>query len=30
MGLINPTLRQWLWLNFGWDIYEWRDDEIRF
>ena len=30
MGLINPTLRQWLWANFGWDIYVWADDEMRF
>jgi len=24
------TLRQFLFTNFGWDIYEWADDEIRF
>jgi len=24
------TLRQFLFDNFGWDIYEWADDEIRF
>ena len=24
------TLRQFLFDNFGWDIYEWSPDEIRF
>jgi len=24
------TLRQFLQTNFGWDIYEWSDHEIRF
>jgi len=24
------TLRQFLFVNFGWDIYDWADDEIRF
>lgn len=24
------TLRQFLFDNFGWDIYDWADDEIRF
>jgi len=24
------TLRQFLFDNFGWDIYDWGDDEIRF
>jgi hypothetical protein len=24
------TLRQFLYDNFGWDIYEWKDDDIRF
>jgi len=24
------TLRQFLFVNFGWDIYEWADDDIRF
>jgi hypothetical protein len=24
------TLRQSLQDNFGWDIYDWADDEIRF
>jgi hypothetical protein len=24
------TLRQFLFDNFGWDIYEWADDDIRF
>jgi len=27
---MTPALRHWLWLNFGWDIYDWRDDDIRF
>jgi len=24
------TLRQFLFDNFGWDIYEWADDDIIF
>jgi len=24
------TLRQFLFDNFGWDIYEWAGDDIRF
>jgi len=24
------TLRVFLWENFGWDIYEWDDEDIRF
>jgi len=24
------TLRQFLNDNFGWDIYDWAEDEIRF
>jgi hypothetical protein len=24
------TLRQFLHDNFGWDIYEWSEDDIRF
>jgi len=24
------TLRQFLQDNFGWDIYDWADEEIRF
>jgi len=27
---VNPALRHWLFTNFGWDIYEWGDEEIRF
>lgn len=27
---MTPNLRHWLWLNFGWDIYEWEPDDIRF
>ncbi len=26
----SPGLRHWLWTNFGWDVYEWGEDEIRF
>jgi hypothetical protein len=29
-GVAVMTLRQFLFANFGWDIYEWADDEIRF
>jgi len=28
--MIPPALRHWLWENFGIDIYEWQDDEVRF
>ena len=24
------TLRHWLWENFGWEIYEWEPDDVRF
>jgi len=24
------TLRQFLHDNFGWDIYDWNEDDIRF
>lgn len=27
-GPVN--LRAFLWDNFGWDIYDWADDDIRF
>jgi len=27
---VNPALRHWLFTNFGWDIYEWGPEEIRF
>ena len=23
-------LRQWLWDNFGWELIDWADDDIRF
>ena len=23
-------LRQFLWDNFGWDIYEWEEGDVRF
>jgi hypothetical protein len=29
-GVEAMTLRQFLFDNFGWDIYEWADDDIRF
>lgn len=25
-----PSLRHWLWLNFGYDIYDWQPNDIRF
>jgi len=28
--MIPPALRHWLWENFGIDVYEWQDDEVRF
>jgi len=27
---VTPALRHWIWLNFGYDIYDWADDDIRF
>lgn len=29
-GGAEMTLRQFLFDNFGWDIYDWSDDDIRF
>jgi hypothetical protein len=29
-GRNEMTLRQFLQDNFGWDIYDWDDEEIRF
>ena len=23
-------LRNWLWDNFGWELIDWADDDIRF
>jgi hypothetical protein len=28
--VVSMTLRQFLYDNFGWDVYEWGEDEIRF
>lgn len=27
---MEPALRCWLWTNFGWDIYDWEPDDLRF
>jgi hypothetical protein len=27
---MTDALRHWLWANFGWDIYDWADSDIRF
>jgi len=27
-GLV--VLRNWLWDNFGWELIDWADDDIRF
>lgn len=27
---LTPSLRHWLWTNFGWDIYNWGDEDLRF
>ncbi|MDR7257760.1 hypothetical protein J2X47_001940 [Sphingomonas sp. BE270] len=27
---MSPALRHFIQLNFGWDIYEWEDEDIRF
>lgn len=24
------VLRNWLWDNFGWELIDWADDDIRF
>jgi hypothetical protein len=29
-GEADMTLRQFLFDNFGWDIYDWNIDDIRF
>ena len=29
-GAKQMTLRQFLFDNFGWDIYDWEIDDIRF
>jgi len=29
-GEADMILRQFLFDNFGWDIYDWGDDELRF
>lgn len=29
-GKTDMTLRQFLFDNFGWDVYDWADDDIRF
>jgi hypothetical protein len=29
-GEVAAALRHWLWQNFGWDIYEWDDGDLRF
>jgi hypothetical protein len=29
-GVWEMTLRQFLQINFGFDIYEWEENEIRF
>lgn len=26
----SPSLRHWLNVNFGWDVFEWGPDEIVF
>jgi len=32
MDKINPALRDWIWINFGWDLEgrEWAEDDIWF
>jgi len=27
---MTPALRAWIWLNLGWDIYDWSPEDIRF
>ena len=29
-NLMSPSLRQFLWVNFGFDLWEWADDDLRF
>ncbi len=26
----SPALRQWIWLNLGFDVYDWEPEELRF
>ena len=26
----SHALRHWLHVNFGWDIYDWEPDDLRF
>lgn len=30
MTYLPPALREWLWDNFGWDVYEWDAEDLRF
>lgn len=31
MGTTVPdALRNWIWANFGWDIYDWHPEDVRF
>ena len=27
---MTDTLRHWLLANFGWDIYDWHPEDVRF
>ena len=27
---ISSILRHWLWDQFGWELIDWSDDDIRF
>lgn len=29
---MDPALRHWVWINFGWDLegHEWAEDDIWF
>jgi len=27
---VRAIERHWLWDNFGWELIDWADDEIRF
>lgn len=29
---MDPALRDWIWINFGWDLegHEWAEDDIWF
>jgi hypothetical protein len=27
---VPDALRNWIWTNLGWDIYDWHPEDVRF